>query len=192
MSPNTVFRRSVPVTAAVLAVVGVSACSSTTSGAPETTTQAPTSSNTAAPQLENPKNVKAVTDVCQILTPQQLTQLGAATSGEKETTMYGEPKCTWTNDNFSATVALNTTTGFGPAKIREKGRAKNTLTQVSGYPAMHVDAQSSLCRVEVGLNKGQSIAVNYAVNSGDAPAMQDPCAYAEKIAAAAIENIPDA
>lgn len=195
---GTVLRHNLLIVLGTIAVLGMSACSQAKPDTPEPTgsgspSAGPTSGAGSVPEVENPKNLKAITDACVLLTSEQLAQLGGGGAPDREKTMYGESKCTWSNDKFSTTIALNATTGTGPAEVAESDQSDRAAQpSVNGYPAAHIDKTTILCRVEVAVAKNQSIAVNYAVNSGDAPAMQKPCQYAERIAGEALENIPAA
>lgn len=185
------------IAAAALAVAGLSACSSGSgtpggSGTPEPT-KAP-SSDTAnpVPQVDLPKNIKAVTDACQLLKPEQVTRLGGGTP-EPDTTITGEPQCAWSNSDFRMNVAINANNG-GPANIYEDKASNDSFepTEVSGYPGALIDRTSSLCRVEVGIAEVQSVDISYAKFGGGSPEMQDTCGYAKRIAVETLKNIPDA
>lgn len=185
-------RRASLTAASLLAVLGASACSpSTPEPAPESSAP-PATSAPSAPEVQNPKNLKSINDACQLLTPEQVAQLGGG-APQGDTSVYGESQCAWANENFAATVAINTTVG-GPAKIFEDPESSDnfTPTQVDGYPAARIDAQSVVCRVEVGIAEDQSVEINYSKFGGTDPEMQDPCGYAEKIASEVLKNIPNA
>ncbi|MDA3648240.1 DUF3558 domain-containing protein [Saccharopolyspora indica] len=179
----------------LLAVLGVSACSpgSANVPAPTTSDEATTS---AAPKVKNPKNIKAVSDPCQLLTQEQFAQLGGSTGAkppESEISGLGEPACSWRNDAFSTAISVNTTHG-GPEEIAKLAEKSDNFkaTEVEGYPGARVDEQSSLCRIDLAIADDQSFAINYAKNAGGTPEMDDPCTFAEKLASEALKNIPDA
>lgn len=188
-------RRSILITASAFSIIGLAACSPAQTDTPESPeTQHSTSETNPAPAVDKPKNLAAITDACQLLTTQQLTQLGAQATPKPSETAYGESKCKWSNGDLAATVALNATTDTGPEQIFEMEEITDnfTRTEVDGYPAARVDEQSDLCRVEVGVSDTTSFSVNYYKYSGDSPEMQDPCGYAEKIASEVLKNIPNA
>lgn len=184
------------ITVSMLSIVGMAACSPAGTNAPETAKpgDSATSEANSAPQVKQPKNLEAISDACQLLTSEQLAQLGAEAAPKPDTSEYGESKCTWSNDKLAATVALNAKTGTGPKQIFEQGESTDNFapTEVDGYPAARVDQQSDLCRIEVGVSDTTSVAINYFKYSGGTPEMQDPCGYAEKIASEALKNIPAA
>ncbi|GAB3283090.1 DUF3558 domain-containing protein [Parasphingorhabdus pacifica] len=194
-------RRATLISVAALAL-SLTGCAQSSEGTAESAPDSGESAASTQPseptdpalRISNPKDLGTVTDACDLLTPEQLTALSAGTEAEPDTTVYGESKCSWRNDDFRMTVALNATTGTGPEKIHEDGKASDNFqpTEVDGYPAARVDEQSTLCRVEVGIADDQAVAINYSKRGGDAPELQDPCGYAEKIASEALKNIPDA
>ncbi|MEU5850639.1 DUF3558 domain-containing protein [Saccharopolyspora shandongensis] len=190
-------RRAAFTALSLLAVLGVSACSPGGSGSEQTSaapkpTTAPTS---AVPKVENPKNLKSTTDACQLITKDQLSQLGAEGEGktEQSTSEYGETQCFIRNDAFAINIAINTKVG-GLAKIMEGADSSDNFkpTQVGGYQGARVDEQSTLCRVELAVADDQSIEVNFSLRGGDSPEMKDPCGYAEKISSEVLKNIPNA
>ncbi|MEV5540826.1 DUF3558 domain-containing protein [Saccharopolyspora shandongensis] len=181
----------------LLAVLSASACAP---GGKNPEPSAPSSSaadtNAAAPKVENPKNLKAITDACQLLTDQQVKDLGGVSERrppEKSTNSYGESRCQWATDAFTAAASINTKHG-GLAKIQQnaENRQNYKLTQLAGYQGARVDEQSDLCRIELAVADDQSLEVNYFKNAGGTPEMNDPCGYAEKITSEVLKNIPDA
>lgn len=183
--------RRVLTATSTLAVLGISACSGATPEPAPTPSAPPTTNVPSAPQVQNPKNLKSIADACQLLTPEQVATLGGGAPAP-DTSVYGESQCTWSNEAFATTVAINT--AGGPAKIFDSPESNDNFqpTQVGGYPAARIDAQSVVCRVEVGVAEDQSVEINYSKFGGTSPEMQDPCGYAEKIAGEAVKNIPAA
>lgn len=185
--------RAILIPLSAIAVLGAAACSPPRAEPEAAEPTAPPTTSPPVPQVENPKSLTGITDACQLLTPEQLAALGGGGDPEESESLYGESQCFWRNDNFATNVAINTTFG-GTAKIFESPQSSDNFapTQVDGYPAARVDEQSTLCRVEVGLSEDQSVEINYSKRGGDAPEMQDPCGYAEKIAGEVLKNVPDA
>ncbi|MER7015578.1 DUF3558 domain-containing protein [Saccharopolyspora sp. NPDC000359] len=188
-------RRATLTTASLFAVLGAAACAPGSTPAPTPTISEETTTS-AAPQVQNPKNLKAVSDACQLLTQDQFSQLGGSAGAkppESDTSGLGEPVCDWRNDAFSTSVTINITHG-GPAAIEGLAGASDNFkpTQVDGYPGARVDEQSDLCRIELAVAEDQTVAINYFKNAGGTPEMDDPCGFAEKIASEALKNIPDA
>ncbi|MEV6234163.1 DUF3558 domain-containing protein [Saccharopolyspora shandongensis] len=176
-------------------MLGVAACSpgSTNPPAPSTSETATTS---AAPKVQNPKNLKGVSDACKLLTQDQFSQLGGSTGAkppESDTSGLGEPTCNWRNDAFSTAVTINTTHG-GPEAIAKLAGSSDNFepTEIQGYQGARVDKQSSLCRIELAVADDQTVAINYFKNAGGTPEMNDSCGFAEKITSEVLKNIPDA
>ncbi|MDA3630791.1 DUF3558 domain-containing protein [Saccharopolyspora sp. WRP15-2] len=189
-------RRASLAAVSLLAVLGASACSP--GGSTETPgSNAPESSTASdAPKVEKPKNLKAVTDACQLLTKQQVSDLGGTNERrppQQSTNTYGEPSCQWANDAFTATVSINTKFG-GLKRVMQnrKSRQDYKPTQLEGYEGGRVGEQSNLCRIELGIADDQSLEINYAKNAGGTPEMDDSCGFAEKITSEALKNVPDA
>ncbi|MGW1677668.1 DUF3558 domain-containing protein [Saccharopolyspora sp. NPDC002376] len=188
-------RRSASITAvSVFAVLGISACSpGGSTPAPSSTAETPSATAPSAPKVDKPKNLKSVTNACDLLTSDQLSQLGGDGKPEEDTSAYGETQCYWSGDAFAVGVSVNTTSG-GPAKIQEAGSSRDNFepTTVDGYPGARVDKQDILCRIELGVADDQSVEINYTKHSGGSPEMDDPCGFAEKITSQVLKNIPDA
>lgn len=190
-------RRLVAITVAA-AAVGLSGCSAASPGneTADTSSAAPSSEKADDPALavDTPKNLKAVTDACSLLTAEQLKALGGDGAPKAAESIFGESECSWQGDNFGAIVGINTTTGMGPERIQQQvENAENSeATKVAGYPAARVDEQSALCRIEVGVAEEQAFTVNYSKHAAELPEMADTCGYGEKIAAEVLKNIPDA
>jgi uncharacterized protein DUF3558 len=192
-----VLRRATLTAVSLLVVLGASACSPGGSTTPPKTTSTESASTTsAAPKVENPKNLKAITDACQLLTKDQVAQLGGDTGAqppEESKSEYDESQCKWRSDAFTAYAAINTKFG-GLAKIMEAAESSDNFkqTQVDGYQGARVDEQSNLCRIELAIADDQSLEINYFKNAGGTPEMNDPCSFAEKITSEALKNIPNA
>ncbi|MER7078074.1 Protein of unknown function [Saccharopolyspora kobensis] len=191
-------RRATLTAVSLLAVLGASACSPGGSGpSPEPTSNPSESAATSeAPKVENPKNLKAITNACDLLTDEQVKALGGTDERkppEESKSTYGETKCQWTTDAFSATVTINTQFG-GAEKIKSNAGTRDNyeLIQFEGYTGARVDAESTLCRIELAVADDQSLEVNYYKNAGGTPEMDDPCGFAEKITGEALKNTPGA
>ncbi|WP_168586374.1 DUF3558 domain-containing protein [Saccharopolyspora sp. ASAGF58] len=190
-------RRATLTAASLLAVLGASACSPSGATNPPKTTTESASSTAATPKVENPKNLKAVTDACKLLAEEQVARLGGDAGAKppegSNSEEYGEPQCKWRNDAFNATIAINTKHG-GLAEIQSFIESSDSFkpTQVGGYQGARVDEQSTLCRIELAVADDQSLEVNYFKNAGGTPEMNDPCGFAEKITSEALTNVPGA
>ncbi|WP_243791518.1 DUF3558 domain-containing protein [Saccharopolyspora gloriosae] len=183
------------ITASLLALTAASACSVGESGGGQQ--PAPPASDAVDPALkvESPKNLAGVSDSCQLLTAEQLSALGASGSEPKPSIndQYKEPTCNISNDAFDITVDINTKNGGMTAANARRDNFDNFApTEVAGYPAAQINADSSVCTVAAGIADDQSIEVFYAKNAGGTPEMDDACGYAKKITAEVIKNIPSA
>lgn len=188
-------RRASVLTASLLMLTAASACSLGQSDAGKQPTSPPSQPADPALQVSNPKNLTGVTDSCQLLTPQQLTELGAADPEIEPyvNEQYKEPSCDISSDAFDITVDINTEHGGMTAAHARKDNFENFApTEVGEYPAVQVNFQGTVCTVATGISDDQSVEVFYAKNSGGTPEMDDPCGYAKKISAEAIKNIPAA
>lgn len=190
-------RRATVTAISLLAVLGAAACSpGGSTNTPSSNTDEATTTSPATPKVENPKNLKSITDACQLLTDQQVKSLGGVNERrppEQSPNGYGEPSCEWANDAFTAAVSINTKHG-GLEKVLKNAETRKSykLTQLDGYQGARVDEQSDLCRIELAIADDQSLEVNYFKNAGGTPEMNDPCGYAEKIISEALKNVPGA
>ncbi|MFB9428203.1 DUF3558 domain-containing protein [Streptoalloteichus tenebrarius] len=181
-------------------VMATAACTSTTSGQPSTPTSAEISAATStaatdngAPKVTSPKNLKAITDPCQLLTPQQLQELGA--SGPRpDKSKWGEASCTWRNDNLNLNVAPDTTQGQGMAAVyaHRKDFSNSEKTSVNGHPGLRVEKFSKTCGLYVGTSDTQLLLVDVAVLRDVKPEYRDHCAFIEKVAGMVLSNLPPA
>lgn len=191
-------RRATFTAISLLAVLGVAACSpGGSTKTPSSSTSESAATTSAAPKVENPKNLKSVTNACTLLTDQQVKALGGVSERRppaEKTSEYGETSCQWSTDAFTADIAINTKHG-GLAEITKfinDSPESFKPTQLNGYHGARVDEQSNLCRIELAVADDQSLEVNYAKNAGGTPEMNDPCGFAEKITSEALKNVPDA
>ncbi|MHA6800467.1 DUF3558 domain-containing protein [Bounagaea algeriensis] len=192
-------RRTTLATTTVLAALGLASCATPTdSGSqpeqPPTNQQATSGQQDAALSIDQPKNLRAVKDPCSLLTPEQLQQLGETAQPEPTESGWGGPACDWSGEQFAVTVTPDTQLGTGPQQMYASAQSSGDFhpTKLHGYPALHKNRQSLLCRTEVAVSKDASFSVDYTRYAGDAPEMQDSCGYADKIAAEVLKNIPNA
>ncbi|MDR7301501.1 DUF3558 domain-containing protein [Haloactinomyces albus] len=184
-------------------LLSVTACAQAGPGSPESTsTNEPTSHSTQsasrktnpASEIKDPKNIEAVTDRCQLLTTEQLAQLGARSRPSQDTAPWGEPTCKWSSDQVQVTLAANTVSGGGFSRIRgnKDEYANYKETTVSGYPAARVNFSSLTCGVFIGISKEDTFSASVTIYNTNEPQHSDPCVFAEKVATEALTNIPDA
>lgn len=192
------FRRTTLAAATSLAALGLAGCAipADTSSQPEqqpSHAQTPGTTKNAAPPIPQPKNLRAVKDPCSLITPQQIQQLGETAQPEPAESGWGGPACTWSGDQFAVTVTPDTQLGMGPEQMYAAAKSVGDFhpTTLQDYPALHKNDQSLLCRTEVAVSKDSSFSVDFTRYGGDAPAMQDSCGYADKIAGVVLENIPE-
>ncbi|GAA3363376.1 hypothetical protein GCM10020366_55040 [Saccharopolyspora gregorii] len=186
-------RRCGLVAASFVALTAISSCALGEGG--EQPSQAAPSTENIDPALavRNPKDLKGVTDACQLLTAGQRAALQVDGQPEQADSEYQEPSCDISGDALSTSIAINTNHGgMTAAHARESNFDNFEPTEVAGYPAVLVNFSDTLCTVAVGVSDTQSVDVFYAKNSGGTPEMDDACGYAKKIAAEVLENIPPA
>lgn len=188
-------RRASVVTASFIALTAASACSVGESGENQQSPPPAPSAVDPALKVEEPRNLKEITDACQLLTPEQLTQLGAGDSEPTPSTnsQYQEPTCTISSDALDIIIDINTRNGGMAATYARKDNFELFApTQVGSYPAAQINFAETQCTVATGIADDQSIEVLYAKNSGGTPEMDDSCGYAKKITTELIKNIPPA
>lgn len=191
--------RSFLVVTGILAVMGTTACSPTGADSTQPPSQAPTPPSKSAPssiEVENPKNLKSVTDPCSLLSREQLAKLGMDAEPTREKSALGAQSCDWSGDEFAMTLTPDTVSG-GIGDLYRENKSSSSFKRVSveGYPGAWVDKTTILCRVEVGVSNNAMVSVDFASNATSdevANGQIKPCKRAEEIAAMALKNIPDA
>ncbi|MHA6800468.1 DUF3558 domain-containing protein [Bounagaea algeriensis] len=202
MRTTTVLRhptlgRTAQGTTAVLAALGLAGCVTPTDAGsedqqPSSPAESTPSQQQNTPQIDQPKNLQAVGGACELLTPEQLQQLGLGGEPQPDESMWGDSSCDWRNDNAMASVTqLNRTS---PETMYQNAKTFDEFhpAKVQGYPANHRDRMSNLCSVDVGVSDSASFRIDFTRTGGDAPEMQDPCGYADTIATEVLKNIPNA
>lgn len=193
-------RRSVVAVVVVLGGLALAGCERMAAGSPtpattlpdpgETSGSAPsTESEDLAPPIENPKDLRGV-DPCQLLTPQQVADLTftePGTPGPGE--VSGDPGCTWVNSNLNINLQVNTD-GDGIEQAYRGAWDNSEKSTVGDYPALRVNFSASYCGLFVGVADDQVLSVSFGRVTGDDPAYEDSCAFAESLASMALENMP--
>ncbi|MFI0465974.1 DUF3558 domain-containing protein [Saccharopolyspora sp. 5N102] len=182
--------------AASLFVLALASCSSSTPGDPEPTTSGHTTSTASDPlHISQPRNLKAISDPCRLLTSSQLQQLnaGAAQPGQSQ---WGQASCSWRNQQLRIDVSPDTVQGQGikyTAKIYGDGQGKPNA-EVKDFPAVHFGKSEIFCTAAVGVSDTEQFLVNFTVGTDGRinPEYADPCAMADKIAGIVLENLPPA
>ncbi|WP_190820915.1 DUF3558 domain-containing protein [Saccharopolyspora pogona] len=181
--------------AASLFVLGLAGCSSPTPGLPEPTTGGETTSAVNDPfRIDQPKNLKAISDPCQLLNPQQLQEVGATTTGRQDKSQWGQANCAWDGAKLALQVSPDTVQGQGlryTTKIVADGKP---TAEVAGYPATHVGATSGSCGTYVSTSDTELFLVDFQMGTEDfkESGFSGPCAAADKIAEMVIKNLPPA
>ncbi|MCA1190233.1 MULTISPECIES: DUF3558 domain-containing protein [unclassified Saccharopolyspora] len=179
--------------AAALALAALTSCSVGSGGTAETSSDpAPQQSVDPALRVTDPRDLTGVQDACTLLNPEQRTRLGAGDAEFTTTTNeYGNSTCEIFGDAFNAAVDIDTNHG-GITNLNSKKDNFDsfTPTEVAGYPAAELNAESTACKVSVGIADDQSIEVDFSKNSGGSPEMNDPCGYAKTITNELLVNIP--
>jgi hypothetical protein len=144
-----------------------------------------------APLVEHPKNLRGV-DPCQLVTPNQLFELGFTAPGKKGTSYWGEPDCSWPGSVVAIGFAPNTTLGLEQA-YRSKNNFDNFApSSVDDYPAVRINFATQSCGLIVGVADEQTLHMEFTRVSPDAPGLGDPCGFAESVMGDVIRNLPDA
>ncbi|MCP2262473.1 Protein of unknown function (DUF3558) [Streptoalloteichus tenebrarius] len=186
----------------VAAGLGLAACTSTTPGLASTSTSTGSQSSAAtstaatgdgAPKVATPKNLKAIADPCQLLTPQQIQEIGAG-EPRQEKSQWGEAKCSWHNDNLVVSLAPDTTQGKGLSTVyaNRDSLSNSEETTVGGYPGLRTGKISMACSVYVGVSDNQVFLGTVTVRRDAKPEYKDRCAFAEKVAGMVLSNLPPA
>ncbi|MDA3628373.1 DUF3558 domain-containing protein [Saccharopolyspora sp. WRP15-2] len=143
--------------------------------------------------IERPKQLKAISDPCQLLTPDQARQLnaGPTSSGQSE---WGQADCTWRNQQLRIDIAPDTVQGQGlDWLVKTAGNGKPTA-EVNGYPGVRYGISSDSCGTYVATSDTELFLVGFQVGSEGRgnPEYADPCAVTDKVAALVLENLPPA
>jgi hypothetical protein len=197
-------RRLLAAVLIVAAGLTLAGCDSSAAGSPTAATTLPGTGETSeappssesdrlSPPVENPKDLRGI-DPCELLTPEQLTELTLTEPGEKDTTPWGEEGCTWSSSILFVGFSPDTTLGEGlDQAYRSKDSFDNfEVSSVDGYPAVRVNFATQLCGVIVGVSDDQALSVDFGRVSSQAPGLNDPCGFAETVAGMVLENLPDA
>lgn len=177
----------------------VASCSGTTPGTPsaetsvEDSTVPPSGSDGQAPPVENPKNLQGI-DPCELMTPEQLSELGVPEAGTKDESPWGEELCGWDSPVVSMSLSPNTTLGDGldRAYRNKENFDEFEVSDVDGYPSVRVDFATQSCGLIAGISDEQTLSMEFTRVSPDAPGKGDPCEFAESVMGEIIANLPDA
>jgi uncharacterized Zn-binding protein involved in type VI secretion len=176
-----------------IAAVLVASCSQQEPGSPSpsTTSQSQGAGASAAPPVSNPKNLKAQ-PACQLLTAAQLSDLGATATPKPDTSVWGEGKCKWINDEVSLYISPDTTQGKGLSGVYKNlaGSAGFQSLTIAGYPAARTGGESNECAIAVGTSNTQVFLIDLTLFGSRRASNEDPCALAQKVGADVLSNLP--
>jgi hypothetical protein len=144
------------------------------------------------PSVAQPKNLKSITDPCQLLTAQQLQDLSATANAKPGKSEWGEATCDWRNNDVAINLSPDTARGKGISQIYQtKANFDNFQpSEVGNHPAVRVDHDENTCALFVGTSDTQELYVHVFVFRKTNPHSQDSCGYAEQVAAAVLTNLP--
>ncbi|MGH7866576.1 MAG: DUF3558 domain-containing protein, partial [Candidatus Dormibacteraceae bacterium] len=154
------------------------ACSQTEPGQPSAANSAASltagTPNPAGLKIANPKNIKGL-DPCQLLTNDQLAQLGATATPTTDKTPWDETYCDWRNDNLGLALAPETTLGTGitGTYARKNNFSKFQQSNVDGYPAARIDWQDLSCQIYVGVAQTEEFSIDFTRLGGKDPQYMD-------------------
>lgn len=169
-------------------------CVSATPGQPVPSSVGQTTSVQDDPfRIDKPKRLNAISDPCQLLAPEQLSELGASSPAPGRTP-WGQQSCRWNNDQLSLNIAPDTVQRQGlkyTAKIFGDERG-NPTAEIEGYPAVHAGVNDLACTTAVGVSETEMFNVQFTAGSEGRhnPAFSDPCAVADRIASMVLANLP--
>ncbi|WP_223839208.1 DUF3558 domain-containing protein [Saccharopolyspora pogona] len=181
--------------AAVVVTLGAAGCSQQMDGTP-TETRVPSSqtapSDPAMPQVANPKNLEAAGDPCQLLTTDQLAQLGTGGAPTHRPSAWGEDSCTWgaNTDGLRVNLAPSTTLNQGLKSVLRTVHKTAPDEVVDGYPMVTSQALTYSCGIYVSTTPEDAFSVNVDRGDSDRPEHQDTCAVAKQVASMVLSNLP--
>ncbi|MER7014736.1 DUF3558 domain-containing protein [Saccharopolyspora sp. NPDC000359] len=145
-------------------------------------------------RIERPKNLRAISDPCQLLSPQQRDQLASLPAGVPEPTPWGQQACRWRNQQLTVSISPDTVQGQGlryTAKVVADGEP---TAAVAGYPALHYGISSGSCGTFVGTSDTELVLVSFQAGSEgrNNPEYANPCVVSDKIAEMVLANLPPA
>ncbi|PKW18480.1 DUF3558 domain-containing protein [Saccharopolyspora spinosa] len=188
--------RTSPAFAAVAVVaLGVVGCTQQTDGTPIETT-APisqaASNDPGMPQVANPKNLEAVSDPCQLLTADQLAQLGTGGKPTHRPSAWGEDTCTWgaKTDGLRVNLAPSTTLNRGLTSVLRTVHKTAPDEVIDGYPMVTSQPLTYSCGIYVSTTSEDVFSLNVDRGDSDRPEHQDTCAVAKQVASMVLSNLP--
>jgi hypothetical protein len=188
--------RTVRLTAATLAALGLlTACSG---GSPS---PSPSASPSSASSSDGPKVPAALptqallSDPCSILTAAEATQVGLNSPGKNDSTST-LPGCTWKSsatevNQVGLTALPQNAGGISDIYTKKTGAAYFEPVDINGYPGVYTDIQDARtqgsCTLWVGITDQLAVSVIPNIQSG--PNKTDPCGIAKKFATAMITHL---
>jgi Protein of unknown function (DUF3558) len=185
--------------------LGGGACGSSLGGNPPTST--PSSSDSAAangsssvaagvPKIDTPKDASTIA-ACQLLKPDQVSQVGISGAGRKSDSPGEVDSCKWTTwitNTQGISVGVGKSSGGGLDNVYSNRDELQEFSEfrLAGYPAVHgeragVDPNRS-CDIYVGISVQQVFDVSVQNEAGDY--IKDLCGTAKKLGQFVLSNLP--
>lgn len=182
----------------VVAAMFVAGCQGVVAGSPTATSDATgnSSSDTSeqlSPPVENPKDLRGI-DPCELLSPEDKTELELTGPEQKSTSQWGEEACDLSGSLVAIGFTPDTTLGEGLDQAYRSKKFFDTFaeTTVDGYPGVRVDFATQSCGLIVGVSNEQTLHMEFTRVSSSAPGKGDPCGFAEQVMGDVIMRLPDA
>ncbi|WP_083821667.1 DUF3558 domain-containing protein [Saccharopolyspora spinosa] len=181
-------------TGLVILIAVAFAAAGCTSGGPSQgdpgTASPPPPSDPAMPAVSNPKNLDAVADPCQLLTSEQLNQLGTGGEPSHRPSPWGQDTCTWDNRVLRVKLSPSTTMDHGLKSALRSVRKEAPDEQVDGYPMVTTQPLSTSCGIYVSATPQDTFVVDVDATESDRPEHRDTCAVAKRVASMVLSNLP--
>jgi hypothetical protein len=142
------------------------------------------------PDVSNPKNLDAISDPCQLLTAEQLSQLGTGGQPSHRPSPWGQDTCTWDNNVLRVKVSPSTTLKHGLKSVLRTVNKTAPDEKVEGYPMVTAQPLGLSCGIYVSTTSEDTFAVDISATDSDRPEHQDTCAVAKQVASMVLSNLP--
>lgn len=164
-------------------------CTSPVAGSPSGVAPPPPRFGPTVPQPKDARGIPA----CDLLTPDQLLDLGLLPDTAEPGGDASVPTCGWrsTDPGGAGGVQLNTALAIpvldGLYLVRDKFAVYEPL-EVAGHPAVHADGNAGpVCTIYVAISDYQGVSADG--NLGGRP-LPDPCAPSRRMAEFILSNLP--
>jgi hypothetical protein len=191
------------VAAAVALAVALAGCADMAGDAPPATTAAapPTSSEATARfdastpeelRARDPKDARGI-PVCELLTRDQLLQLGLDPATARPNSFLRGDGCSWRLADDSTRAAVGLTIDPQAYKLPDFYRIRDSfqvfeILEVAGHPAVRADGEpTGECTLNVAISDVQILTTEGYL---DGRVLPDPCAPARRMAELVLSNLP--